>query len=211
MQRTADCHHHITNPRFPYPDGLFEPAAAFDTAVDMFDAHPSPRDLPIARSRRACQLLASGLLRGLDDVHPVQRQRLKAHVLQPLASCRQWVRRGVGDALVMDTARVRLTQEEDAQGPIDQQEIFQHVPRFLAAITPFLCSRVLGARDGSLGAIMTKRGTAGGVMARTSSAGGASRGKRGPSTPRRSHKVSRLRQGASPKVRKVLHNTGSKT
>jgi hypothetical protein len=111
----------------------------------------------------------------------------------------------------MDTARMCLTQEEDAQGLIDQQEIFQHVPLFLAALTPFLFSRVLGARDGSLGAIMTKRGTAGGVGARTSSAGGASSGKRGSSTPRRSRKASTLRHGESPKLRKVLHNTGSKT
>ena len=112
-------------------------AAAFDTAVDMFDAHPSPRDLPVVRSLRSCQLLASGLLRGLDDVHPVQRKRLKTQVLQQLASRRQWVRRGVGDALVMDTARMRLTQEEDAQGLIDQQEIVQHVALFLAAYNTF--------------------------------------------------------------------------
>jgi hypothetical protein len=32
------------------------------------------------------------------------------------------------------------------------------VPFFLAAITRFLCSCVLGARDGSLGTVMTQRG-----------------------------------------------------
>ena len=52
MQRTADFHHHVANPVFPHPDGLFEHAAAFDTAVDMFDAHPPPSDLPIARFLR---------------------------------------------------------------------------------------------------------------------------------------------------------------
>jgi hypothetical protein len=211
MQCTADFHHHIADPRFPYPDGLFQHAAAFDAAVDMFDAHPSPSEPPIPRFLRSRQLLAAGLLRRLDDVHSVQRKRLKAYILPQLAPSRQWVRRGVGEALVMDTARAGLTQEEDGQGPIDPQEIFQQVPLFLAAITPFLFSRVLGARDGSLGAIMTKRGAAGGVMARTSSAGGASSGKSGTATPMRVRKASTRPQGASPKVRKVLRNTSSKT
>jgi hypothetical protein len=211
MQCTADFHHHVANPGFPYTNGLFKHAATFDAAVDMFDAHPSPSEPPILRFLRSRQLLAAGLLRRLEDVHPVQRKCLKAQLLQQLAPCWQWVWRGVGDALVMDTAWTGLTQEEDAQGPIDQQKIFQHVPLFLAAITPFLFSRVVGARDGSLGAIMTKRGATGGVVGRTSSAGDGSSGRCGTSPPRRSRKASTRRQGASPKVRRVLRNTGSKT
>jgi hypothetical protein len=110
----------------------------------------------------------------------------------------------------MDTTRMRLAQEEDTQGPIDQEEVFQHVPLVLAAITRLLFSRVVGARDGSLGAIMRKRGSAAGA-AWSSSAGDASRGRNGTSIPRRSRKASTRRQGASPKVRRVFRNTGSKT
>jgi hypothetical protein len=211
MQCTADFHHQVAHPGFPDTTGLVTHAATFDAAVDMFDAHPSPSEPPILRFLRSRQLLAAGLLRRLEEVHPVQRNCLKAHILPQLAPCWPWVRRGVGDALVMDTAWTGLTQEEEAQGPIDQQKMFQHVPLFLAAITPVLFSRGVGARDGSLGAIMTKRGAPGGVVGRTSSAGDGSSGRCGTSPPRRSRKASTRRQGASPKVRRVLRHTGSKT
>jgi hypothetical protein len=111
----------------------------------------------------------------------------------------------------MDAARMRLAQEEDAPGLINQQEVFQRVPFFLAAITRFLFSRVVGARNGALGAIMTKRGAAVGGSAGTASAREASTGTEGPATPSCSRRASIWRQGASPKVRSVLRNTGSKT
>ena len=81
MQCTADVHHHVANPCFPQPDGVFEHAAAFDAAVDMFDAHAPPRDLPIALFLGSCQRFPTWLLDGLNDLHVVQRERLKAHVL----------------------------------------------------------------------------------------------------------------------------------
>jgi hypothetical protein len=211
MQRTADFHHHVANPGFPQPDGLFEHAAAFDAAVDMFDAHAPPRDLPIARFLGSRQRFSTWLLHRLNDLHAVQRERLKAQVLQQLTPGRQWIGRGVGDALVMHTTRMSFTQEQNTQSGIDQQDVFEHMPLFLAAITRFLFSRVVGARDGSLGTIMTKRGATGGVAGWTASAGEGSSGRCGNSTPRRSHKASTRRQGASPKARRVLRNTGSKT
>jgi hypothetical protein len=113
MQRTADFHHHVPNPGVPHPKGLFQRSTAFHTAVDMFDAHTPPRDFPIPRFLGPRQHVPAGLLRGLDDLHPIQRERLKAHVLQQLAPSRQRIRRGVGDTLVLDTARMCLTQEED--------------------------------------------------------------------------------------------------
>ena len=51
----------------------------------MFDAHSSPSDLPIARFLRSRQLVSTGLLRRLDEVHAISRERLKAYVLQQLA------------------------------------------------------------------------------------------------------------------------------
>jgi len=211
MQRTADFHHHVAHPRFPHPDGLFKQAAALDTTVDMFDAHAPPSELPIPRFLAPCQLVPAGLPRGLEDVHTVQCKGLKAQILQQLTPRRQRLGCGIGEALVVDTARMRLAHEEEAQGPIDQEKVLQHVPRFLTALTRVLCSRSAGARDGSLGAVMTTRGVTGGGAARTSAAGGVSSGSDGPSTARRACKASTLREGASPKVRRVLRNTGSNT
>jgi hypothetical protein len=211
MQRTTDFHEHVANPSFPYPDGLFEHAAALDTAVDVFDTHAPPSKLSIPRFLGPRQLAPAGLLGGLEDVHAVQCEGLKAHILPQLTPRRQGIGRGIGDALVMDTARMRLTQEEKAHGPIDQQQVFPRVPLFLAALTRFLFSRIVGARDGSLGAIMTKRGATGGEAACTISAGGASSGGAGTATPRRACKAATLRKGASPKVRKVWRNTDSRT
>jgi hypothetical protein len=190
MQRTADFHHHVANPRFPHPDRLFEHAAAFNAAVDRFDAHAPPRDVPIPGFLRSRQLVPTGLLRRLEDVHPVEREGLKPEVLQQLTPHGQGLGRGIGDALVVDTARMRLTQEEDTQSAIDQQEIVQHVPLCLAALTRFLFSRILRARAGSLGAIMTKRGGAGGGAVGTSSAGDAASGREAPAIARRARKAS---------------------
>lgn len=106
--------------------------------------------------------MAARLLHRLEDVHAVPRERLKTQVLQPLTPRPQRIRRGSGDELVKDTAWMRLTQEQEAQGLMDQQKVFQHVSFFLVAITCVLCSRVVEARNGSLAPFMTNRGRGGG-------------------------------------------------
>ncbi len=212
MQGTADFHHHVAHPLFPHPDDLFEHAAAFDTAIDMFDAHPSPRYLAIARFLLRGQLLPARLLRRLEDVHALQCEGLKTRVLQQVTPSRQRIRCRVGDALVVDASRMGLTQKQDAQRGVDQQEVFQHVALFLAAIARFLWSWILGARDGALGAVMTKRGAAAGVSSASEDANSEDASDRGgTSTASRWRKASTVRQGASPKVRRVLRNTGSNT
>ena len=120
MQGTADFHHHIAYPLLPHPDGLFQHATAFDAAIDMFDAHPTPRDLPIVRLLGGRQRVPARFLRRLEDRDAVPRAPVKAQVLQPLALRRQRIRRGIGQALVVDAARHRLTEEHDAQCGIDQ-------------------------------------------------------------------------------------------
>src|SRR5712692_1081583 len=134
MQGTADVHHHVARPLFPHPDGLFEHAAAFDTALDMFDAHPSPRDLAIARFLLQRQRLPAQLLRRLEDVHALQRERLKAQGWQQMTPRWQRIRRGVSQAFVVDASRMGRTQKEDAQRGVDQEEVLQHRPLFLAAL-----------------------------------------------------------------------------
>ena len=61
----------------------------------------------------------------------------------------------------MHTAAVCRTQKEDCEQGIDEQDIVYGVVLFLAAITPRLFRRVLGADDAPLGAVMGKRGDAG--------------------------------------------------
>src|SRR5215216_6510853 len=61
----------------------------------------------------------------------------------------------------MDTAAVGITEEENQQQRIDQQDIFYRVVFFLAAITRGLFNRVLGADDPPFRAIMGKRGDTG--------------------------------------------------
>src|SRR5207244_7094552 len=71
------------------------------------------------------------------------------------------VGRRLGDTLIMDAAATGVTEKEDGEQGIDQQDIFYRVVFFLAAITFRLLRRVLGADDPPFGAIMGKRGAAG--------------------------------------------------
>ena len=50
----------------------------------------------------------------------------------------------------MDVASGSLTQKQNREGSIDQQEILHSVALFLAAITARLLSRILGAADQSI-------------------------------------------------------------
>ena len=185
MPCTADFHHHVTYPVFPHPDGLFEHAAAFDTPMDMCDAHPAPSDRLVVCLLFWRQRFPAWLLRWLDEVHALQRAPLKAHVLQPLAPRRQWRQCRVGQALVVDAARRGLTQEQEAQLGVYQEEILHPMPLVLPARARVLCRRICGAWDGSCGAVMTKRGAAASGAAWTASAGVNAKGSGGTSPPRR--------------------------
>ena len=61
----------------------------------------------------------------------------------------------------MDAAAVRVAQKEDGEEGIDQQDIFDRVVLFLAAITVRLFSRVLAADDPPFRPVMGKRGDTG--------------------------------------------------
>ena len=56
----------------------------------------------------------------------------------------------------MGAAAIGVAQEEDEKQGIDEQDIFDGVVLFLAAITFRLCRRVLGADDAPFGAVMGK-------------------------------------------------------
>jgi len=117
----------------------------------------------------------------------------------------------------MDTAAIGVTEKEDQKEGIDEQDIFDRVVLFLAAIALRLCSHVLGADDTPFGPIMGKRGD-GGVAAGTvatgagSSARGATRGAASASeTPSRWARAVRERAGASPRARSAASSAGRRT
>jgi hypothetical protein len=116
----------------------------------------------------------------------------------------------------MDTAAVGIAQKEDREQGIDEQDIFDGVVLFLAAITPRLFNRVLGADDPPFGAIMGKRGDAGTVAGPVatdtrSSKGATTVAASASEMPSRWARAVRERAGASPRVRSAARRQGRRT
>jgi hypothetical protein len=114
-------------------------------------------------------------------------------------------------------AAIGVTEKEDDEQGIDQQDIFDRVILFLAAITLRLCSRVLGTDDTSFGPVMGKRGdadaTAGTVKtgAGSSASGVTTMAASASETPSRWARAVRERAGASPRARSAASSTGRRT
>src|SRR5207244_9837364 len=111
----------------------------------------------------------------------------------------------------MDTAAIGIAQKEDQEEGIDEQDIFDCVVLFLAAITCRLCRRVLGADDAPLGAVMGKRGDAGAGGTSFSSSGVTTVAASASETPSRWARAVRERAGASPRVRSAASSAGKRT
>src|SRR5215475_11568257 len=117
----------------------------------------------------------------------------------------------------MGTAAVGVAQKEDDEQGIDEQDIFDRVVFFLAAITLFLFSSVLGADDASFRPVMGKRGETGAAAgmgatgAGSSSSGTTTVAASASETPRRWARAVRERAGASPRVRSAASSAGKRT
>ena len=117
----------------------------------------------------------------------------------------------------MDAAAIGIAEEEDDEQGIDEQDIFDGVVLFLAALTVGLFSRVLGADDAPLRPVMGKRGdpgvtTGSAAMGASSSASGVTTVAASASvTPSRWARAVRERAGASPRVRSAASSTGKST
>jgi hypothetical protein len=117
----------------------------------------------------------------------------------------------------MDTAAVGVAQKEDQEEGIDQQDIFDGVVFFLAAITRFLFSRVLGADNPSFRPVMGKRGEAGAAAGTVATGVGSSStaaitvAASASVTPRRWARAVKERAGASPRLRRAASSTGKRT
>src|SRR5438105_3449192 len=147
-----------------------------------------------------------------EDRHARERERQKAQILQQPTPSREWVGGGLRDAQLMDPAAVGVAQKEDDEERIDEQNIFDCVVFFLAAITLFLFSRVLGADDASFRPVMGKRGDADAAPpgAASSASGATTVAASVSETPKRCAKAVRERAGASPRARSAASNTGNR-
>ena len=185
-------------------------AAALDAAVNVLKAHTAAGDPPIRRVLHACEVPASRFAGWHDDLHPVKRERQEPEILEQAAARRQGVRGRLGNALIVGTACVGLTQKEDRECRVHQQHVFDRVARFLATITARLLSRMLGARDAPFGAILSNRGEAGASVGGCSG-GMASAVASATATPRRFASSVTERAGVSPSVRTVACRTIRRT
>jgi len=225
MQGTAEFHDQIPQARLEQAQGVFDDATALDTTVHMLNAHPTAGQRVIGRFLLLRQLLFAGFLGRHQDLDLGQRKGQKAQVLQELAPGGQGIGGGVGEALIMEAAVGGLTEEQNRERRIDQQQIFHGMALLLAAITARLLSGILGTPDPPLGPIMSKRGgaggagtpTAGGAGAtaagelETGSAGGSKAAAASAETPNRSAKAVSVRDGVSPKAVSAAWSTGSST
>jgi hypothetical protein len=141
----------------PQADPVLHDATTLDAAVHMLDPEPPLVERLVGQFLLQGQLPTAWLLRRHEDLHVGQRERQEAQILQQPTPSREWVGGRLSHAQIMDTATVGVAQKEDEEQGIDQQDIFYRVVPFLATITFFLFSRVLGADDASLGAVMGKR------------------------------------------------------
>jgi hypothetical protein len=110
----------------------------------------------------------------------------------------------------MDMAAVGVTEKKDDEQGIDEQDIFDGMVFFLAAITRGLFKRVLGADDAPFGPVMGKRGEAG-VGVGSSASGVTTAAASASETPRRWARAVRERAGASPRLRRAARSTGKRT
>ena len=124
MQCTADFHDRISDPCFPEAADVQDDAAALDAAVDMLNAHAPTSDAPIHRLLRPRELPSSWLPGWHDGFHLSERKRQEAQILEQPAPCRQGIGGGIRHAFIVGTARIGLTQEENREPGIDQEQVF---------------------------------------------------------------------------------------
>src|SRR5205823_11462805 len=167
-----------------------------DTAIDMLNAQPPLVQRLVGQLLLQRQLLTARLLRRHEDLHVGQRERQEAEILQQPTPGWEWVGSGLRNTQIMHTAAVGVTEKEDEEQGIDEQDIFHGVVFFLAAITVRLCRRGLGADDAPCGAVMGTREEAGAAAgAGASSSGTTMVAASASETPRRRARADRERAG----------------
>jgi hypothetical protein len=214
MERTTNLHDTIAHARLSQATGVMDNPAALDAAVDMLHAHAAARDTAIRRFLRAREVPASWLSGRHDDLHLVERERQEAQILEQATPRGQGIRGRIGHPVIVGAAGIGVTQKKNRERRIDQQDVFDRVAIFLAAITARLLSRILGTLDAPFGPIVAKRGevgadgstgVGGSVVGTTSALASAS------AIPRRFPSSIKDRVGASPRRHSVACRTTNKT
>ena len=96
-QRTAACHHELTDARLPQADAVLHDATALDTAGDMLDPQPTLMQRLVGSVLRQRQLLAAGFL-GRHEALPLEQcEGQEAQILQQPAPGRKG--QGVASAM----------------------------------------------------------------------------------------------------------------
>jgi hypothetical protein len=218
MPGTADFHDRLSDPRLPEAADVLDDAAALDAAVDRLNAHAPTSDALIRRLLGPRELPSSWLPSWHDGFHLRERERQEAQILEQPAPCRQGIGGGIRHALIVGTARIGLTQEENREPGIDQEQVVDRVARFLAAITARLLSGILVALEAPFGPLVAERGEAGpaaGAGARATgddaSVGPTTAAASDSTTPRRWANAVNDRVGASLRVRSVARSTIKRT
>jgi hypothetical protein len=134
VQGTTEFHHEIADALLPHTDPVFHHTAALDTAIDVLDPEPPLIEYLVGALLLQGQLRTAGLLRRHEDLHLGERERQEAQILQQPTPGREGVGSGLGDAQIMDPAAAGIAQKEDREQGIDEQDIFDGVVFFLAAI-----------------------------------------------------------------------------
>jgi hypothetical protein len=120
----------------------------------------------------------------------------------------------------MRTATIGVTQKEHRERGVDQQDVFDRVACFLAAITARLLSWILGTLEAPFRPLVPTRGEAGadvGTAAGRADVGGdpsvgtTMAAASASATPRRCANAVTDRAGASPSARRVARSTTKRT
>src|SRR5438093_13592111 len=117
----------------------------------------------------------------------------------------------------MGAAAIGIAQEEDDKQSVDEQDIFDRMVLFLAAITCRLFRRVLGTDDTPFRPVMGKRGEAGAAAgtgvtgAGSSSSASTTVAASASAIPSRWARAVRERAGASPRARNAASSMGKRT
>jgi hypothetical protein len=69
------------------------------------------------------------VLRRHEDLHLGQREGQEAQILPQPAPGREGIGSDLGQPLVMEAASSRLTEQEDEEPSIDQEDIFDHMAK----------------------------------------------------------------------------------
>src|SRR5262245_30010419 len=215
-QGTAEFHHEIADALLPQADPVFHNATPLDAAVDMLDPESPLVEHLVGQVLLQGELRTAGLLRRHEDFHLREREGQKAQILQQPTPSREQVGSDLRDAQIMHTATVGVTEKEDREEGIHEQDVFDGVVLFLAAITCRLFRRVLGTDDTPFRPVMGKRGEAGAAAgtgatgAGSSSSASTTVAASASATPSRWARAVRERAGASPRARTAASSTGKR-